>query len=148
MFFHIITCFHFCWFWNIFFDTLQLVSGYFCAILVRNLIRVVVSCNVSMKTYPNSTEIEAIHLKIYSIQKTSGNLKKTSSRYFWRVMWRHVMWTFRTIFVGNFTMHLYHSMDRCTLQEFWIQEFLLFIIFNVNFKTYQISNFFAMDCMY
>ena len=117
MFFHIITCFHFCWFWNIFFDTLQLVSGYFCAILVRNLVRVVVSCNVSMKTYENSTEIEAWHLKIYNIQKTSGNLKKPSSRYFWRVMWRHVMWTFRTIFVGNFTMHLYHSMDRCTLQE-------------------------------
>ena len=69
-----------------------------------------------LKIYQNITEIEAWHLKIYNIQKTSGNLKKTSSR-LWGVMWRHVMWTFRTIFVGNFTMHLYHSMDRCTLQE-------------------------------
>ena len=117
MFLHIVACFHFCWFWNIFFDTLQLVSGYFCAILVRNLVRVVVSCNASLKIYQNSTEIEAWHLKIYNIQKTSGNLKKPSSRYFWRVMWRNVMWTFRTIIVGNFTMHLYHSMDRCTLPE-------------------------------
>ncbi len=113
----IILFFHFCCVFNIFFDTLQLVSGYFCMILVRNLVRVVVSCNVSMKKYKKSTENEAKQLKIYNNKKTSGNLKKPASRYFWRVMWRHVMWTFRTIFVGNFTMHLYHSMDRCTLQE-------------------------------
>ena len=127
MFLHIVACFHFCWFWNIFFDTLQLVSGYFCAILVRNLVRVVVSCNVSMKTYQNSTEIEAIHLKIYNIQKTSGNLKKTSSRYLLRVTWRHVMWTLRALFVSNFTMHLYYSIDRCTLQDNLDSGFFFFL---------------------
>ena len=131
MFLHIIVCFHFCWFWNIFFDTLQLVSGYFCAILVRNFVRVFVSCNVSLKIYQNSTEIEVWHLKIYNIQKTSGNLKKTSSRYLLRVTWRHVMWTLRAIFVGNFTMHLYHSMDRCTLQDNLDSWFFFYSLFSL-----------------
>ena len=81
--------------------------------------------------------------KSITFKKSLEIWKKTSSRYLWRVMWRHVMWTFRTIFVGNFTMHLYHSMDRCTLQENLDSRFFSIYYIDVNCKIYQISKFFA-----
>ena len=149
MFLCIIVCFHFCWFWNIFFDTLQLVSGYFCAILVRNFVRVVVSCDVSMKIYQNSTKTEANDLRIYKNQKTSGNLEN-SSKHSWTALWRHVMWTLRANFVSILTMHLNHLMDRCTLQDNCIQEFFSSFFcwklqYFFGFKMCKISNFFAID---
>ena len=150
MFLHIVACFHFCWFWNIFFDTLQLVSGYFCAILVRNLVRVVVSCNVSLKIYQNSTEIEAWHLKIYNIQKTSGNLKKPPSDIceescedMWCELWRPFLSA-----TSNASLPL---MDRCTFQDnldsriFSIHYFHFKLQNFCKFKMYQISKLFAMD---
>ena len=59
-------CFCFCWFLIGFYWQITVISSYFCAILVRNLSAVVVSCNLSMKTYENPTELGVNHKNLCS----------------------------------------------------------------------------------
>ena len=74
--------------------------------------RIVVSCDVFMKIYQTSTEMEANDLKIYQKQKISGNLKKLQQK-FMKSFIRTCDVSFEGQFVSNLTMSLNHPMDRC-----------------------------------
>ena len=62
--------------------------------------------------------------------------EKTSFRYLWRVMWRHVMWTLKAIFISNFKCIFTTQWIGVPFKTIWIQEFFLFIIFISNCKIF------------
>ena len=92
-------------------------------------------------------------MRICIIQKTSGNLKKPPSDIceelcedMWCELWRPFLSA-----TSNASLPL---MDRCTFQDnldsriFSIHYFHFKLQNFCKFKMYQISKFFAMDCMY